>query len=686
MADYTSKNIKNICIAGHGTSGKTTLAESLMFDAGVINRLGTVESKNTISDFTEEETNRGISISTSVCSVEYKNQLISFMDTPGYFDFEGEVASSIPFAETVLLTVKGTTGLDVGTEKSYRTAHKLGKSIAFFVNEIDKENVNVSEVISGIESDLGIFVAPVTYPAEIGPNTNSIIDIINGKLLKYTNGKRTAEEEIPANLADTVAELKEKLTETVAESDEALMEKYLEEGELSAEEVKTGLAKAFAEGTIFPIFFGAPNKSIGTDVILESAADFFPSPADKPLHFEGGETIEADASQPAKAIVFKVNTIPQFGEVYIFRLLQGEIPESSDVFNATVSGNEKLGQIFYLRGKERTALKKAVAGQIVATVKLKNTKTGDQIVADKNIDPYKFDLIKWPVAIVRGAFTGASKEDTDKVATALKRMQVEDASFRFHSDAELKQLMVDGLGELHLEVIAKKIKNQFGISVKIEEPRIPYRETIKGSAEVRYRHKKQSGGAGEFAEVNIVVEPCESEFEFVDAIVGGVVSNRFIPAVEKGVKEIMVEGVISGCKFINCRVTLNDGKEHPVDSKEVAFKKAAAMAFREAIKKAKPILLEPIYDVAIKVPEEYAGSVMGDISSRRGRPLGMDSEGKYTVVKAKVPLKELHGYSTQLRSMTNGRGTYTIAFSNYDQVASDIQQKIVEEYEKSREA
>lgn len=686
MADYTSKNIKNICIAGHGTTGKTTLAESLMFDAGVIARLGTVETKNTVSDFTEEEVNRGISISTGVCSVEYKNQIVSFIDTPGYFDFAGEVASSLPFTETVLLTVKGTTGLDVGTEKNFRAAKKLGKSIAFFVNEIDKENVNVSNVLSGIESDLGIFAAPITYPVSVGPDTDSILDIINSKLLKYTNGKRTAEEDIPADLVDMVAKLKEKLTETVAESDEVLMEKYLEEGSLSVEEVKAGLAKAFAEGTVFPIFFGAPNKALGTDTILESVVDFFPSPADKPLLFADGETIEADPTQPVKAIIFKVNTIPQFGEVYLFRLLQGEISEGTDLYNTHVTSNEKFGQVFYVRGKERTALKKVVAGQIAATVKLKNTKTGDQIVADKNVDPYNFDLIKWPTAIVRGAFAGASKEDTDKVATALKRMQVEDASFKFKSDAELKQLMVDGLGELHLEIIAKKIKNQFGISVTIEEPRIPYRETIKGRAEVRYRHKKQSGGAGEFAEVNIVVEPCEGEFEFVNAIVGGVVSNRYIPAVEKGVKEIMVEGVISGCKFINCRVTLNDGKEHPVDSKEVAFKKAAAMAFREAVKKAKPILLEPIYDVSIRVPEEYAGSVMGDISSRRGRPLGMESEGKYTVVKATVPLKELHGYSTQLRSMTNGRGTYTIAFSTYDQVASDIQQKIVDEYEKSREA
>ena len=685
MADYTGKSLRNICVAGHGTSGKTTLVESILFTGGAVNRMGKVEEGNTVSDFTEEEKNRGISISASVNSVEYKNHLLTFIDNPGYFDFVGELAATLPFCETALLTVKGSAGLDAGTQNAFNQAKKFNKSIAFFVTEIDRDNINLENALNSISEELEIPVAPITFPAESGQNVSSIIDILKGKLVKYADGKRTSAEEIPADLSDKVAELREKLMEAVAETDEALMEKYFEVGELSENEINEGLTKAFAEGNIFPVFFGAANKGIGVDCLLESVVDFFPSPEGKTLKFSEGE-IEMDPDKPAKGVFFKVNTIPQFGEVYIFKLLQGKISEGTDIFNATTENAEKFGQLFTLKGKDRTPVKNLIAGQIAATVKLKNSGTGNQFTTSKNESGFDFNLIDWPEAIVRGAFTGESKEDTDKVAGALRKIQIEDSSFKINADPELKQLFVDGLGELHLEVIAKKIKNQFGINVNIEEPRIPYRETIKGKAEARYRHKKQSGGSGEFAEVNIVLEPNpESEFEFVDAIVGGVISGKYIPAVEKGIREVLTEGVLSGCRFINCKVTLNDGKEHPVDSKEVAFKKAASMAFRDAAKRAKPIILEPIYNVLIKVPEEYAGSVMGDISSRRGKPQGMESEGKYTIVKAQVPLKEIHGYSTQLRSMTNGRGTYTMSFSHYDPVPGDIQKRIIDEYEASKE-
>lgn len=685
MADYTGKSLRNICVAGHGTSGKTTLVESILFTGGAVNRMGKVEEGNTVSDFTEEEKNRGISISASVNTIEYKKNLLTFIDNPGYFDFAGEVAATLPFCEAALLTVKGSTGLDAGTQNAFNQAKKLNKSVAFFVTEIDRDNISLEKALDSIAEELEIPVAPITFPAESGQDVSTIIDVLKGKLVKYSDGKRTAAEDIPAEFSDKAAELKEKLMEAVAETDEALMEKYFEAGELSEQEVNDGLSKAFAEGTIYPVFFGAANKGIGVDCLLDSVTEFFPTPEGKTLTFSDGE-VEMDTEKPAKGIFFKVNTIPQFGEVYIFKLLQGKISEGTDIFNATTGNAEKFGQIFTLQGKDRAPIKNLVAGQIAATVKLKNSGTGDQFVSSKTEKGFEFDLIAWPEAIVRGAFTGESKEDTDKVAGALRKLQVEDSSFKANSDPELKQLFVDGLGELHLEVIAKKIKNQFGINVNIEEPRIPYRETVRGRAEARYRHKKQSGGSGEFAEVNIVLEPNpDSEFEFIDAIVGGVISGKYIPAVEKGIREVLTEGVLSGCRFINCKVTLNDGKEHPVDSKEVAFKKAASMAFRDAAKRAKPIILEPIYNVLIKVPEEYAGSVMGDISSRRGKPQGMDSEGKYTVVKAQVPLKEIHGYSTQLRSMTNGRGTYTMSFSHYDPVPGDIQKKIIDEYEASKE-
>lgn len=686
MVAYKGSQLRNVCVAGHGTSGKTTLIESMLHHAGALNRQGVIEDGNTVSDFTEEERNRGISVSLSVNSAAYKDNLITFLDTPGYFDFAGEVASAIPFCETTLLTVKGSVGLDVGTENAFRSAKKHNRSIGFFVTEMDRESINLEEIMDGIQRDLGIQLAPITYPAKTGQDISSIIDVLRGKRISYANNKVTGEIELDGEYAETAVEWKEKLMEAVAESDEALMEKYFEEGELTDDEINKGLKSAMISGTVYPIFFGAPNKGIGTDAILTAAINFFPSPAEKPAVFDDGEgVVEADENAAVQGVLIKVNSIPQFGEVYVCKLLQGTINEGDDIYNGTTMNNEKFGQIFAITGKEREQISSVVAGQIFGAVKLKHSKTGDKFIKDKAADALPYTYIEWPTPIVRGAFSGESKEDTDKVATSLKKVQVEDASYNFFSDPELHQLFVDGLGELHLDVIAKKIKHQYGIDVKIEEPRVPYRETIKGRAEVRYRHKKQSGGSGEFGEVNIVLEPSEGEFEFVNSIVGGVISGKYIPAVEKGIREVMVEGVVAGCRFINCRVTLNDGKEHPVDSKEVAFKKAAAQAFKEAVKQAKPTLLEPIYDVFIKVPEEYAGSIMGDISSRRGKPLGMDSEGKYTIVKAKVPLKELHGYSTQLRSMTNGRGTYGMDFSHYEQVAGDIQKKIIEEYERSKE-
>ncbi|HSA33250.1 MAG TPA: elongation factor G [bacterium] len=684
MASYTSDKLRNVCVAGHGTTGKTTLVESILFQAGAINRQGTVEAGNTVSDFTEEEMNRGISISAAVCSVEYRKELVCLVDVPGYFDFSGELAATMPFCESALLTIKGIAGVDVGTEKAFNLARRYGRPVGFFVNEIDKENIAADEIVAGIESTLGIRVAPLSYPAAVGPAADTVVDVLKGKAFKYADGKRAGEGTIPDDVAAMIAEFKTKIMEAVAESDEALMEKYFAEGTLSDEEITAGLGKAFAKGTVCPLFFGAPNKGIGTDIVLDAIIDCFPSPAVKPDITYPDTTVTLNPAEPPRAVVFKVNVIPQFGEVFLFKMLAGELTEATEFYNASSSAAEKFGQLFAVRGKERTAVNKVVAGQIAATVKLKNTRTGDQFVKDKNAQPLPLKLIEWPEAIVRGAFVGESKEDTDKVATNLRKIQIEDASFKLIADPELKQLFVDGLGELHLDVLAKRLRNQYKLNVRIEEPKIPYRETIRGSSETSYRHKKQTGGSGQFAEVHLRLEPNPEGFEFVNAIVGGVISGRFIPAVEKGVREVLEDGVFAGYKFINCRVTLFFGKEHEVDSNEMAFKIAASMAFKDAVMKAKPILLEPIYTVEVEVPDEYAGSVMGDISSRRGKPQGMDSRGRNQVVKALVPLKEIHGYSTQLRSMTNGRGLYTISFSHYDPVPPDIQQRLMDEYQRSR--
>ncbi len=685
MAAYTSKKLRNVCIAGHGTTGKTTLTESMLLNMGVLNRQGAVEDGNTVSDFTKEEKERGISISTAYCSAEHNGAFITIADTPGYFDFAGEQYSAIPFSESVILTLKASVGLDAGTEKAFTLAKKYGKPVAFFVTEMDRDNVDPRKALKSIEENLGITAAPATYPSSQGQDMNSVVDILSQNNIVFSDGKKSEEKEVPSEIKDEIEEMNLKLMEAVAESDDELMEKYFEEGELSAEEVKNGLVKAFSAGEIFPVFFGAPNKGVGVSCLLDAISDYFPSPVDNPVTNYGENSVEIMESEEVKGLFIKVNNIPQFGEVYVFKLFSGEISSGDTIYNLGTDSQEKVGQLYTVNGKERNKTDKAVPGQICATVKLKATKTGDQFSDSKDNKPYDFNLIEMPEAIVRGAFEAESKDDADKLGTALKRVKMEDPSFKFAMNPELKQLMVDGLGELHLQVIRNKVMDFGGINVNIKEPRIPYRETIKGRSEVRYRHKKQSGGAGQFAEVNIVLEPTDEQFEFVDDIFGGAISNRFIPAVEKGITEVMEQGIFSGNKFINCKVTLNDGKEHSVDSSEMAFKIAASQAFKQAAEQAKPVILEPVYNIKVTVPEEYAGTVIGDISSKRGKPQGMEASGKYQIVKAQVPLKELHGYSTNLRSMSNGRGTYTIEFSHYAQVPGDIQKDIIEAYKKSQE-
>ena len=671
--------VKNVCVAGHGTTGKTTLVESLLFNMGALTRQGTVENKNTVSDFSDEEKEKGISISTSVATCEYEKNLVTFIDTPGYFDFSGEMLTTLPFAESAVLTIRGTSGLDIGLENAFNLARNCKRSVAFFITEIDKENADIDKILNSLETDFGVSIAPLSLPVAVGAGANAIIDVLNGKVVKYKDGKRVSEEAATGDVLTKIGEIKVKLMEAIAENDETLMEKYFAEGELTPDEIKSGLAKAFADGNVFPLFCGAPTMGVGVDILLRAIIDFFPTPDQKGKFVVDGNEIPLSKELPVKACIFKSVIIPQFGDVYVMKVLQGELKEGMDIYNATSQSSEKIGQLIHLFGKDRSTATVARAGEIVATVKLKSSKTGDQLVKDKGAEPFNFPLVKWPEVIVRASFLGEGEsKDVDKIATGLKKLAVEDSTFRFASDHELKQLLVDGMGELHLETLALKLKNQYKIGLKIEEPRIPYRETIRGNADIRYRHKKQSGGAGQFGEVAIRLEPADQEYCFENRIVGGVISGRFIPAVEKGIKEVMTEGILIGCKFINCKVTLYDGKEHAVDSNEMAFKIAAVHAFKEAVLHAKPIILEPIYDVKVTVPDEYAGAVMGDISSRRGRPQGMDTQGRYQIVKAQVPLKELHGYSTQLRSMTTGRGTYTISFSHYDPVPPEVQVRLID--------
>ena len=695
MSDFTPDAIRNIAFIGHGGSGKTSISEFLLYSAGEINRIGTIAEGNTTSDFNSNEIERQISIAASPLNFTWKNTKVNLLDTPGYSDFLGAVKSSLHVVDTAIAVIKGAEGVEVGTESGWEYVKKLDLPAAVMVNKLDNEHSNFDNAVKMAKDRLSHDIAVISFPVTEGVNFNSIVDVIKMKMYTFTdpNSKKVNESDIPADLKEKAEKLREELIEKVAESTEDLMDKFFEEGTLNDEDFARGLKNAIIARTLVPLFAVSATKGAGLFDFLNFVIEFLPAPNErktpiaKKVDSEEKVEVKCDPAGPASLLVFKSMSEPHVGELSVFKVYSGTLQAGQDLINEERNKTERLGQLFILNGHNRKEVTKLLAGDIGAVVKLKDTHTNNTL-CDKEFGVI-LPHIEFPAPVIRGAVVPRSKGDEDKISTGLHTVHEEDPTVDVRFEPELGQTIISGQGELQLSLAIKMLKDRYNVEVDLVEPRIPYRETIRGVCEsAEYKHKKQSGGRGQFGHVFLKLEPQPQGvgYEFVDAIVGGVIPGRFIPAVEKGLKEIMSKGILTGSVVVDVKVTLFDGNFHNVDSDEVSFKIAASQAFKKGFLAAKPVLLEPIYDLSIKVPEEFMGDVMGDISSRRGKISGMDSEGPFQIIKAKVPLADLYKYSTQLRSLTSGRGIHTRDFSHYEPVPKEVETKVIEEYNKAREA
>lgn len=694
MKEYGPDSIRNIALIGHSGSGKTTLAEILLFTAHEINRIGSIAEGNTVSDYTPNEIEKQISISTSLLHLEWNNSKINILDTPGYSDFIGDVKAAMRVCDTAVMVLKSAEGVEVGSETAGQFVNEYGLPSAIIINKVDNEHSRFLDTEQQAKERLSSGAIVVTFPVTEGVNFNTVVDVLKMKTYTYGDaGSRSVTEgEIPADLKEKAESYRTELIEKVAETTEELMNKYFDEGTLSDEDLKNGIKLALIKRNLTPVFAVSAQKGVGINNFLDFVSQYFPSPADRggeEAVLSGSENkvmVKPDPSAEPVLFVFKTISEQHVGELSLFKVYSGKVNAGMDLINEANNKGERLSQLSILNGHNRKEVPHILAGDLGAVVKLKDTHTNNTL-ASKNF-PAIIKPIEFPEAVIRGAILPKAKGDEDKIASGLHTLHEEDPSFNVKFDPEISQTIISGQGELQLSLAVKRLKERYGVEVDLVEPKVPYRETIKGRAdEVEYKHKKQSGGRGQFGHVFFKMEPLPrgKGFEFVDAIVGGVVPGRFIPAVEKGILETMEKGVISGNKVVDVKVTLFDGSYHSVDSDEMSFKLAAAQCFKKGFLAAKPVLLEPIYEIEVIVPEEYMGDVMGDISSRRGKILGMDSDGRFQKIKANVPLAELYKYSSHLRSLTQGRGTHHRKFSHYEEVPKEIEQKIIEEYNKSRE-
>ena len=646
MKDYCINNLRNVGLIGHSSTGKTSLTEALLFYSNTIDRLGKIEDGSTTSDFDQEEKKRKISISASINPIEWENIKINLVDIPGYFDFVGESIEAMRAIDVATIVVCGATGVQVGTEKAWDYCNKIKLPRTFFINKLDRENSSFDKTLDELKEKFGISVVPIQYPIGSEENFCGIVNVITKRARIYNaKTKKMEVSEIPEELVEKIDECKKMITEAVAETDENLLEKYFNEGELSDLELYEGLINGCASGDIAPVMCGSALKVVGMNTLLEDIVECFPSPKyalkQKAINIKNNEEMFVDLEQdkPFSAFVFKTIADPFVGKISLFRVITGELTEDSVVSNTNKGKQEKLNHMFFMRGKNQIPTNKIVAGDIGAVAKLQYTSTGDTLCdCDLKI---KYNDLNFPEAIISRAVLPKTKGDEDKISLALNKLLDEDPVFKIARDIENAETIISGLGEIHLEVIASKLKNKFGSEVILREPKVPYRETIKGKADVQGKHKKQSGGHGQYGDVKILFEPRndgKKELEFVDKVVGGVVPRNFIPAVEKGLRECIKHGVLAGYPVIGLRATLHDGSYHPVDSSEMAFKVAASIAYKKGLEEAKSILLEPIMYMEILIPDEYMGDVIGDLNKKRGKVLGMEPEGKLQKLIAEAPM------------------------------------------------
>lgn len=687
MKDYTAANIRNIGVFGHGSEGKTTLTEAMLFNAGLLERLGRVDNGTTTTDFDPEEIKRSISINAALAPLEWKDIKINVIDAPGFFDFYGEVESAMMLADSALIVVGAVSGVAVGTEKAMDMCKKAGKARMMVINQMDRENANFVKVMENVNAKFGPSVVPIQFPIMEGGAFVGYVDLTSMTARKF-DGKGEKEIPIPGNLEAEAKKYYEALTEAAAESDEELMEKFFEEGELSREEMLKGLGKGVKEGIVTPVCCCAAMPNIGVATLLDNIVHYMPAASEckapKAVSVKTGEDVTVEQNGKFAAQVMKT-TIDQFGKYSIIKVYSGSIDATTPIYNSNSEKSEKPGTVYTLRGKKNINVDKLIAGDIGALSKLQYTGTGDTLCDPAN--PIKFAPINFPKASIALAVSAKKQGEEDKVFAGLNKLLDEDPTVTIEKNAETGDVLLAGLGEVHLDVVCSKLKNKSGVEAQLADPRIPYRETIRGTAEAEGKHKKQTGGSGQFGVVNMRFEPLDSgeDFEFVNAIVGGVVPKEYIPAVEKGTREAMRHGVLAGYPMTGVKATLFFGKYHPVDSKEVAFKSAARLAYKEACAHAQPALIEPIYKYEIHVPSDYVGDVIGDLNRRRGRMLGMNPVEDGTIVVAEAPLSEMFKYATDLRSMTQARGSFTSEFVRYEDVPALEAKKIIESAKKEEE-
>ncbi len=687
MKQFPAADIRNVALVGHQESGKTMLAESLLFAASAIPRLGRIEDKNTTMDYDPEEMARGISIHSGVAHCEHKGTKINLIDTPGYEDFVGDVLLALDVVEGALVTVRADAGVEVGTDRVWGFLRERNLAAMLVASRMDKEHANFDSCVEQLQEAFGAGVRPIQIPIGSGETFRGVVDLIEMKAYEFEkDGKGSKAVDIPADLKERAAALRKELMESAAESDEALMEKYLETESLTEEEFRTGLAAGVRGAGIFPVVCASPLHNMGSDQILDAIVSLLPSADAGSCTTVDGKRITVDPAGAPVAYVFKNISDPHVGDMLVVRVFHGSLTPGADVHNTSRNSAERLGQLFNVRGKSREDTDRIPAGDIGALVKLKVTKVRETL-ADKasgtTVKPTEL-----PRPSINSAIVPVAKGDDEKMGTGLHRLMDEDPTFEVTMSSETHQTLIAGQGELHLEILIHRLKERFGVSVTLEKPRIPYKETIRKAAEAQGRHKKQTGGRGQFGDVWLRIEPLPrgKQFEFVDAVVGGVVPGKFIPAVEKGVVATMEMGVIAGYHMVDVRATIYDGSYHTVDSSEQAFKTAGSLAFKAAVEKANPVLLEPIVNLTVKVPEGFMGDVMGDLSGRRGKIQGTETQGKFAVIKAQVPMAELYKYSTHLRSMTQGRGSHMREISHYEEVPREIAEKIIAEHRAQVEA
>ncbi len=692
MKEYHSGDIRNFAIVGHGASGKTILSEAMLVCGGVINRIGTIEAGNTISDYHTDEQERQISIHATPMHMEWMDKKFNLIDTPGYSDFIGEALGSLAVVDLAVIVIHATQGIEVGTEQMWDEATKLGIPKILVVNGLDREHTKFEEILEKARERFGRNVFPMQLPVNPGPAFNQVVDVLRNELIEYKTDGSGKYTESPAEgeWKERVEQLHEELIEYVAESDDSLLEKFFEEGGLSEEDMRAGIHAAVQHESFIPLFCTSAVSNVGVARLMDFIAKFGSSPVDrskvKALDAATDKEVEVTLDNPATVCqVFKIISEAHVGELSFFRIYSGKVTTGMDLYNSSRGNSERFGQLFVLCGKTRTNVGVLHAGDIGAVVKLKNTHTGDTLC-----DP-KFKVVmpktEFPNSNINAALKIKSKGDEEKVAIGLAMLHEEDPTFKYRVDSEIRQTIISGQGELHLQVSMQRLKRLFNVDIELIEPKIPYRETITTKGESKYRHKKQSGGAGQFAEVWMRIEPKPrgEGVEFTDSLHGQNVDRVFVPSVEKGVMAACEEGVLAGYHVVDLKVDFYDGKQHPVDSKDIAFQIAGKEAFKEAFLSARPILLEPIYNIQVKVPEEYMGDVMGDISGRRGRIMGMDADGNFQIIKAQVPQAELYNYATTIRSLTGGRGIHTEEFSHYENLPKELEKKVIEASKKKED-